>query len=130
MLHYVQQRAEIPRPHHSRLEQLPKHPLKGANVMILSAQEVFSKPYCLTKSVTVVRGCLICWMKAQADVTALQEGGTSGSTAGEARTSLSELQALRAEQARMKAEYDRMEVSSFSCIMEPWTTLQRPQEAF
>ena len=38
---------------------------------------------------------------------------SSGSS--EARTGLAELQALRAEQARMKAEYDRMEVSCLRC---------------
>ncbi len=42
----------------------------------------------------------------------LQVTQVSASPASAATSSRSELQALREEQARMKAEYDRMEVSS------------------
>ena len=56
----------------------------------------------------------------------MQGDVASGITAGEARASLSEVQALRAEQARMKAEYDRMEVSQLQlCCLKILSALNR-----
>lgn len=58
----------------------------------------------------------------------MQADVASDNNAGEAGISLSELQALRAEQARMKAEYDRMEVSQLQMYHAICHTLGRVSE--